>query len=132
MMAACAGGDKEAGQIRQEGTAVSASGAAARHADASAAAAVTGPQAQLGAAASGADAAGGATENRQLGPSRNKQSRQSRVDEHSQTEYAVIPPQAKKRSRDLLTEHQREVAHRQRQGRLLATCSYECSSARSG
>lgn len=117
----------------QKGTAASASKTAARHADASTAAAVTGPQAlsQLGATASRHDAVDGATEIRQSGPSRGKRSKQGRVDEDSQTEYVVIPPKAKKRSRDLLTEHQREVAQRQRQGGLLAIHLRERSVARS-
>ena len=34
----------------------------------------------------------------------------------SQTEYAAIPPKAKKRDRDALTDRQREVRQRQRQG----------------
>ena len=37
----------------------------------------------------------------------------------SQTEYVAIPPKTKKRDRDALTDHQREVRQRQRQGDCL-------------
>ena len=49
--------------------------------------------------------------------SRRARSKRTRGDGDSQTEYVLIPPRAKRRSRDLLTDHQREVFQRQRQGK---------------
>ena len=51
--------------------------------------------------------------------SRCARSKRPRGDGDSQTEYVLIPPRAKRRSRDLLTDHQREVLQRQRQGEPL-------------
>lgn len=48
--------------------------------------------------------------------SRRARSKRPRGDGNSQTEYVLIPPRAKRRSRDLLTDHQRKVFQRQRQG----------------
>ena len=39
--------------------------------------------------------------------------------DESQTEYVTIPPKTKKRDRDALTDHQREIRQRQRQGDCL-------------
>lgn len=114
-----AGGDKEGGRTMQKVTTASAKGLIARSAAGD----------QHCAAAAAPAAAGGAVDPQSKACSR-KQSMRGRVDEDSQTEYVVIPPKSKKRSRDLLTEHQREVAHRQRQGRLLLSC-YDCRIARS-
>ena len=47
---------------------------------------------------------------------RRARSKRTHGDGDSQTEYVLIPPRAKRRSRDLLTDHQREVLQRQRQG----------------
>ena len=47
---------------------------------------------------------------------RRARSKRPRGDRDSQTEYVLILPRAKRRSRDLLTDHQCEVLQRQRQG----------------
>ena len=39
--------------------------------------------------------------------------------DESQTEYVIIPPKTKKRDRDALTDHQREIRQRQCQGDCL-------------
>lgn len=85
---------------------------------------------QQGAAATAPAAAAAACDLLRARASDDKRSKRGRVGEDSQTEYIVIPPKVKKRSRDLLTEHQREVAQRQRQGRLLLSCAHDCSTAR--
>ena len=102
------GGDKESGRSAQKFNESSKKALPAQSAAGD----------QQGTAAAASAAAGGAVALQSKAGSR-KQSKRGRIDEDSQTEYTVIPPKAKKRSRDLLTEHQREVAYRQRQGRLL-------------
>ena len=133
-------GDKDGGQVAQEGIAACANelpgqakapgtgitpAAAAEGTRASAAATLAGPHGRQSAAAAAPAAAGGASVTHQSWAGAGKRSKRGRVDEDSQTEYIVIPPKAKKRSRDLLTEHQREVAQRQRQGDLLDRSSCE-------
>ena len=101
-------------------------GAAAGPAHASSAAAPAGLRAQQHSAAPTVLATAGANANPPLSgfSSGKKGKKRARVTEDTETEYVVIPPKAKKRGLDLLTDRQQEVMQRQRQGDAL--CYARC------
>lgn len=101
-------------------------GAAAGQPHASSAAAPVGLQGRQHSAAPPVLATAGANANPQLAGSSSgkKGKKRARVIEETQTEYVVIPPKAKKRGSDLLTDRQQEVMQRQRQGDAL--CQTPC------
>ena len=87
--------------------------------DSAAAAQGAGPQAQQAETSAARAAAASNLAPEQSWSGKGRRSKHRRTDDNTQTEYVVIPPKAKKRSRDLLTDHQREVLQRQRQGKKL-------------